>query len=343
MKVLVVDDNAVNLQLLGTLVGRVTGRPPTCMTDAAAALAHALGDPQDLVLVDYMMPELDGLQFIERLRQSAATRDAPIVMVTTAHAAEIRQRALALGATDFLTKPIDSVELRLRVRNLLALRRSQNLLADRAALLAAEVRSATADVLAREEELVMRLARAAESRDPETGGHIQRMAHYSVLIARSLGLGAAYRQRLFSAAPMHDIGKVGTPDHVLLKPGRLTDDELVQMRQHASIGERILGDSTSPLLQMACQIAGAHHERWDGSGYPRGLAGHAIPLAARIVAVADVLDALTSVRPYKPAWPLDAARAHIERGRGSHFDPRCVDALLDAWDDVPAIRQRFPD
>jgi putative two-component system response regulator len=223
------------------------------------------------------------------------------------------------------------------------MRRAQNLLADRAALLAAEVDSATADVRARELELVMRLARAAESRDPETGGHIQRMAHYARLVARELGLDAAYQSRILAAAPMHDIGKVGTPDHILLKPGRLEPDELRQMREHTRIGERILADSSAPLLQMACEIAGAHHERWDGGGYPRGLAGEAIPLAARIVAVAVVLDALTSARPYKPAWPLERAREHIEAGRGSHFDPRCVDALLGAWSEVLAIRDRFPD
>jgi putative two-component system response regulator len=343
MKILVVDDSPVNLKLLGTLVAAAAGAVPDCMSDAAAALAHALAHPQDLVVVDYMMPVVDGLQFIERLRASDAGRDAPIVMVTTADALGIRQRALAVGATDFLTKPIDSVELKLRVRNLLALRRAQNLLADRAALLSAEVSLAMADVRAREHELVMRLARAAESRDPETGGHIQRMAHYSALIARGLGRDEAFCTRLLAAAPMHDIGKVGTPDHVLLKPGPLTEQELAQMREHTRIGERILGESASPLLQMACQIAGAHHERWDGLGYPRGLAGERIPLAARIVAVADVLDALTTVRPYKPAWSFDAAREHIERGRGSHFEPRCVDALLNSWDGALEIHRRFPD
>ena len=343
MKILVVDDSPVNLKLLGTLVACAGGEAPTCMADAPAALAHALRQPQDLIVVDYMMPGIDGLQFIERLRASEAGRDPPIIMVTTADALAVRQRALALGATDFITKPIDSVELKLRVRNLLSLRRAQNLLADRAALLAAEVTAATADVRAREHELVMRLARAAESRDPETGGHIQRMAHYSALVAGELDLDAGWRGRLLAAAPMHDIGKVGTPDHILLKPGRLDPAELAQMREHARIGERILADSASPLLQMACEIAGAHHERWDGGGYPRGLAGEAIPLSARIVAVADVLDALTSARPYKAAWSFDAAREHIAGGRGSHFDPRCVDALLGAWDAVLAIHRRFPD
>jgi putative two-component system response regulator len=169
------------------------------------------------------------------------------------------------------------------------------------------------------------------------------MAQYSALIARELGLDDDYRERLMAAAPMHDMGKVGTPDHVLLKPDRLTSDEQAVMREHARIGERILDDSSSPLLQMACEIAGAHHERWDGSGYPRGLAGEQIPLAARIVAVADVLDALTSARPYKPAWTLDAAREHIAAGRASHFDPRCVDALFAAWPDVLQVRIRFPD
>ncbi|HNE17680.1 MAG TPA: HD domain-containing protein, partial [Rhodocyclaceae bacterium] len=172
---------------------------------------------------------------------------------------------------------------------------------------------------------------------------ILRMAHYSRLIAEQLGLGAEFCERLLSAAPMHDVGKVGTPDHILLKPGRLTDEEMAIMRQHASIGHDILKGSSSPMIQLAAEIALSHHEKFDGSGYPGGLTGEAIPLSGRIVAVADVFDALTSERPYKPAWALDRAVQFLKDGRGAHFDPACIDAFLLRWDEVLAIRDRYRD
>ena len=190
---------------------------------------------------------------------------------------------------------------------------------------------------------MVRLARAAEFRDPETGAHINRMAYLSAMIARHLGLDGAAQEQLLSAAPMHDVGKLGTPDHILLKPGRLDPDELQIMRRHAVIGYEILKGSSSPVLQMAAQIALTHHEKYDGSGYPSGLIGDDIPLIGRIVAVADVFDALTSTRPYKPAWDLDRARQYLLDQQGRHFDPRCVSALLDHWDEVLAIRERFSD
>ncbi len=269
--------------------------------------------------------------------------EVPIIMVTTENEPAVRHAALTAGATDFLAKPVDSSELRLRVRNLLALRQAQTLLADRAKLLEHEVAAATAGILARERELVQRLARAAEFRDPETGAHILRMARYSELIARKLGLPAAFQSLLLEAAPMHDVGKLATPDAILLKPGRLDPDEMAIMRRHAEIGAHILSGSESPLIQLAEQIAGAHHEKFDGSGYPRGLAGDAIPLSARIVAVADVFDALTSARPYKRAWTLEAARAFLAEHTGSHFCPVCSAAFLDSWDEVLAIRAANPD
>ena len=205
------------------------------------------------------------------------------------------------------------------------------------------MRQAIADVTAREMELVTRLARAAEFRDPETGGHIMRMARYSALIARELGLAPEWQELLLKAAPMHDVGKLATPDHILLKPGRLDPDEMAIMRLHAKIGGHILAGSDSPLIRLAEEIARGHHEKYDGSGYPRGLAGEQIPVSARIVAVADVFDALTSERPYKPAWPLAQARQFLQQNKGSHFCPRCIDAFLGAWDEVLDIRSSLPD
>lgn len=256
---------------------------------------------------------------------------------------EIRHRALENGASDFLIKPIDKVEFLARTRNMLQLRRATVGLQHRASWLADEVAKATLELRSREQETIMLLARASEYRDPETGAHILRMAHYSRLIADQLGLPWQEQDDIFNAAPMHDVGKVGTPDHILLKPGRLTDDEMAIMRQHAQIGYDILKSSQARMLQLAATIALTHHERYDGGGYPNGLRGDGIALAGRIVAVADVFDALTSRRPYKRAWSMDAARQYLLDHSGSHFDPHCVAALLARWDEVQAVRARYQD
>jgi putative nucleotidyltransferase with HDIG domain len=342
-RIVIIDDNVTNLLLMKALAQAATGVVARTFDDPLPALAACQAEGADLIVVDFMMPHMDGLEFIRQVRSSELCADVPIVMVTAAGQAELRRQALEAGATDFLSKPLDATEMKLRTRNLLALRMARNQLRDRAAQLADEVRQATAALRDGERELVARLCRAAEFRDPETGGHINRMARYSQLIARRLGLDAGTQEQLLVAAPLHDIGKIATPDHILLKPGRLTDEEMVVMRQHAEVGARILADSKMPEIRMGCDIAAGHHERWDGAGYPRGLAGEAIPLVARIVAVADVFDALTSVRPYKAAWPLLRAREHIAAGIGSHFDPRCAQTFLDAWDEVLAIRAAHPD
>lgn len=343
MKIVIVDDNAVNLMLMVALARAATDSEPLRFDDPVAALAACRENGADLIVVDFMMPHMDGHQFIEAVRATPHLADVPVVMVTAAGQSAVRRKALEIGATDFLTKPVDSTEIKLRLRNLLQLRQAQNLLRDRAAHLAEEVRTATEAIVLREREVIVRLSRAAEFRDPETGGHIQRMAHYAASIARHLGQPESYAQALLTAAPMHDVGKLGTPDHILLKTGTLTPDELVQMRRHAEIGGRILANPDSSLLRLACEIAETHHEKFDGSGYPRGLKGEAIPLGGRIVAVADVFDALNSPRPYKKAWPVDDSRAYIEEHSGRHFDPTCVRAFVAGWDDVLAIRARFPD
>ena len=250
---------------------------------------------------------------------------------------------MELGATDFITKPIEPNETKARLTNLLKLRSSHLRQKDRNAWLADEVRQATKTIADREEELIVKLSRAAEFRDPETGAHITRMAHFSRLIAQKLGLDAEQCDLIMRAAPMHDIGKLGTPDDILLKPGRLDPDELAVMHQHSAIGHSILDGSASRLIVLAAEIARAHHEKFDGSGYPDGKSGEDIPLSARIVAVADVFDALTSERPYKKAWDIQRARDFLRENSGSHFDPRCVDAFFAVWDQVLEIRERFAD
>lgn len=337
MRVLIVDDDPTNLEVMAAVVDRIDGCASVRFDDPLAALGWLREQEPDLMLVDHMMPGLDGVSMIGILRDDPRFVDVPIVMVTANRLDELRVDALERGATDIIEKPVRVAELKARVRNLLALRRSQCLLRDRAALLVEEVAQATADIRDREIELVVRLCRAAEFRDPETGAHIDRMARYSELIAVALGLDRAFCRDIRLAAPMHDMGKIGIPDMILLKPGRLNDVELQLMRQHAVIGHSILAGSRAPLMQLGACIALSHHEKWDGSGYPNGTAGTGIPLAGRIVAVADVFDALTSARPYKQAWSPEHARKAIEEGRGVHFDPACVDAFVQCWDDVMRV------
>ena len=295
----------------------------------------------DLVIVDYMMPEMDGLEFIRLLREIPGREAIPVLMITANDQKQIRYRALDIGANDFLTKPVDKVEFLARAKNMLTLNDARKKLADQAAWLAEEVRKATHEVVERERETVIRLSRAAEFRDPETGAHILRMAHFSQIIARGMGLSESDQYLLLEAAPMHDIGKVGIADKILLKPGRLEPEEFEIMKRHATIGYELLQGSSSRVLQAGAEIARGHHEKFDGSGYPQGLKGEDIPIFSRIVAVADVFDALTSERPYKKAWDVEAAVDFLKAGSGSHFDPACVTAFLNAWDDVQRVRARY--
>lgn len=342
MHIVIVDDVEANLLLLQHFIGQLEGGHQVhAFLDPRQALAHCQAADPDLLIVDYMMPELDGIQLVQELRAKPGRADLPVLMVTANDELEVRHRALEAGTNDFLTKPLDRVEFRARMRNMLALRASQRRLQDRASWLAEEVAKATDEIVRRERETILRLSRAAEFRDPETGDHIQRMAHYSWMIAVRLGLPLEQQQLILEAAPMHDVGKVGIPDNILLKPGKLDDAEFSIMKQHPVIGHQILADSGSPLLQMAAVIALSHHEKYDGSGYPLGLKGEFIPIVGRIVAVADVFDALTSARPYKPAWPLERAVEFLRAQRGQHFDPQCVDVFLERLEEVKVVRERF--
>lgn len=342
MQIVIVDDVEANLLLLKHFISQL-GEPHevAAFTDPQQALAHCQGAVPDLVIVDYMMPELNGIDFIQHFRATPGRADIPVLMVTANDELTVRYSALEAGANDFLTKPLDKIEFRARMRNMLALRANQKRLEDRASWLAEEVLKATDEIVRRERETILRLSKAAEFRDPETGDHIQRMAHYSWMIAVRLGLPLEQQQLILEAAPMHDVGKVGIPDNILLKPGKLDDAEFAIMKQHPVIGHQILSESGSPLLQMAAVIALSHHEKFDGSGYPLGLRGDAIPLVGRIVAVADVFDALTSARPYKPAWDMERAVTFMRAQRGVHFDPQCVDVFLDRLDEVETVRRRF--
>ncbi|HVX82197.1 MAG TPA: HD domain-containing phosphohydrolase [Devosiaceae bacterium] len=337
MRMLVVDDSRSSLAFLAARLRELGSHEVETMLRPRAALARCDEVQFDLVILDHIMPDMDGIEVTRHLRSRASYSAVPIIMVTSNVESSIRLEAIAAGANDFLPKPFDSVELQARVRNLLELRRAQRQLAEHAARLAAEVEIATRHVVEREEELIWRLARAIEYRDGSTGEHVSRVALLSRLIAESLGLTPERCRIIYLAAPLHDIGKIGIADAILSKPGKLTPAETTAMRTHVTIGARILEQGSSELVRAAELIAQSHHERWDGKGYPEGLAGTDIPIEARIVAVADVFDALCSERPYKPAWPVEAARLEIRRGSGTQFDPRCVAAFEARWPEIAAI------
>ncbi|MDB5533222.1 MAG: hypothetical protein JWO28_1537 [Hyphomicrobiales bacterium] len=334
---LLVDDSRSVLDFMKRLIEADGLVQATAFLDPVQAIAAASECDFDIVLVDYEMPKMDGITFIRELRALPKFADIPIVMITSIQTDAIRMKALEAGATDFLPKRPQAMEMNIRLRNLIKLGVAVRKLSDRAADLASEVAAATRKLQEREEEIILRLALAVEYRDNDTGEHTLRVAKYSRIIAEELGLPPRLCRDIYLAAPLHDVGKVAIPDSILLKPGRLNDDEMATIRTHAAIGGRILANSHCELIQLGATIANAHHERWDGSGYPNGLKQLQIPIAARIVTVADVFDALTTKRPYKQAMPLPVARKYLEEKRELEFDPACVDAFLSRWNEVVEI------
>ncbi|HKU06454.1 MAG TPA: HD domain-containing phosphohydrolase [Bradyrhizobium sp.] len=334
---LLVDDSRSVLDFLKRLIEADGTARAAAYLDPVEALAAAQERDFDIVLVDYEMPHMDGISLIRELRRVPRLTDIPIAMITSIESDEIKMQALEAGATDFLPKRPQSVEMKVRLRNLIRLGVAVRRLNERATDLASEVAAATRKLQEREEEIILRLALAVEYRDNDTGEHTLRVAKYSLLIAEQLGLPARLCRDIYLAAPLHDVGKVAIPDHILLKPGRLNDEEMAVIRSHTSIGERILSNSHCELIQLGAAIASAHHERWDGTGYPNRLGQTEIPIAARVVAVADVFDALTTKRPYKEAMSLKDAMDYLIDHKGRQFDPACVDAFLSRWNEVKAI------
>ncbi|MBY5880664.1 HD domain-containing phosphohydrolase [Rhizobium ruizarguesonis] len=338
MPLLIVDDSESSLLALETAVRGFAGCAVESFTNPLEALARCQAVDFDVVLVDYMMPEMNGIEMIRRLRRQPGYEDVPVVMITSQAKRSVRLEALEAGATDFLAKPFDPLELQARVLNLMALHKAQLALADRAKSLDMAFRHATEQADMREQEIIWCLAQAMASRDGNTGDHIERVANIAELIAEGLGLDRIQRRNIYLAAPLHDIGKIAIPDAILQKPGKLDQHEIERMREHVPIGVAILANSSAELSRVATAIIAGHHEKWDGTGYPKGLSGDAIPIEARIVAVADVFEALCSDRPYKQAWPVERAYEEIIACSGSHFDPACVAAFRRKW---PAIRALF--
>ena len=325
MRALSVDDSIINLALIEEYAKELD-LDVASFSDPEEALVYSESHELDIVFLDYVMPKLNGLEFLAAFRDIYPT--IPVIMVTAADDSSVRYSALSAGATDFLTKPLDPAEFLARTNNLLQIKKYQNLVENRALLLESEVRAAVRDIQEREYEALILLGRASEMRDSETGAHINRVSYYSQVIARGIGLEEHIVDLIFYGSPLHDIGKLGIPDAILLKPDRLTDAEMSVMRTHTTLGFEILRNATSKYMEIGRNIALTHHERFDGKGYPQGLEGQRIPLEGRITAIADVFDALTSKRPYKNPWPFERVVEYMLEQRGLQFDPELIDVFM---------------
>ena len=317
---LIADDEPTNLQVLRQILQ--ADHRLLFAKDGAKALELAQTERPDLILLDVMMPNMTGHEACRALKADPATRDIPVIFVTAMADTEDEARGFELGAVDYIVKPVSPPIVRARVRTHLSLVRMDELRETRM-------------------QIIERLGRAAEYKDNETGLHVIRMSHYAQALALAAGWSEVDAEELLAAAPMHDIGKIGIPDHILLKPGPLSPEEWAHMRTHPQIGADIIGEHRSTVLRLAREITLSHHEKWDGSGYPRGLAGEAIPASARIVCIADVFDALTTARPYKKAWSVEDAIEQLKRDSGTHFDPTLVPLFLEILPQVLAIRERW--
>lgn len=355
--ILVVDDTPDNLMLISELL-RDTYRVKVATNGPKALQVAESGNPPDLILLDIMMPDMDGYEVCQILKNQERTENIPIIFLTARTDPADEQKGLELGAVDYISKPISPPLLSARVRNHLLVKGQADFLRDRAAWLEAEVQSRTSDVQRIKEVAIVAMASLAETRDNETGNHIRRTQNYVKSLAEKLCHHPDFSSELdedtvdllYKSAPLHDIGKVGIRDDILLKPGKHTPEEFEIMKTHAVLGaeaimvaEDALGDNESSFLRYAREIALTHHEKWDGSGYPGGLKGEDIPLSGRLMAVADVYDALISKRIYKPAFPHDKAMEIIKQGQGTHFDPRIVDALFEIEDTFVSIAEQFAD
>ena len=362
-RIMIVDDEVVNVRVVQKQLERLGYQNLASTTDSAQVLKQLRRKQPDLLLLDVMMPEVSGFEILEAMQSDDALRSIPVLVLTAMSDRKTRLAALELGASDFLEKPIDQAELAPRVRNALMIRLCQRQLRSYADDLRTAVRQRTRQLSRSRLEVVHCLARAAEFRDDDTGQHVVRVGHFAKLIAHHAGLPRSFVDMIGFAAQLHDVGKIGIPDSILQKPGPLTDEEFDFMRRHCDMGNRVLSAShvsdrilfgtddfelndpsspeetwVSPVSGMAATIAMTHHEKWDGSGYPNGLAGLDIPIEGRITAIADVFDALSSKRPYKDAFPIERCFEILREGRGKHFDPEFLDVFLSHREHIERIQ-----
>jgi len=345
--ILIVDDEASNVLLLQRILDMAAYKQVKSTQDPRQVIEMFRQQAFDIVLLDLNMPYMDGYDVMQQLQIEAGENMPMILMLTAQHAQEYRQRALDNGALDYVTKPFDAKELLSRIRNLVDVKLARNFIHQQKELLKKEVAQRTYELEQRTAELhetrlqvVRRLGRAAEYRDNETGFHIVRMSKMAALLGEAAGMNEYFCDLLLNAAPMHDIGKLGIPDNILLKPGKFDAEEWAIMQTHSQIGADILSGDDSELLKMAEEIALTHHEKWNGKGYPNGLAGENIPLAGRLCALSDVFDALTSVRPYKKAWTVEKAVELIKTESGKHFDPTLVELFIKLLPQMVAIKEQ---
>ncbi len=364
-KIAIVDDEELNIEVVQGYLEQEGYQQFFRTTDARQAIPLIEQVNPDVVLLDVMMPHISGLEILSIMRADSHMCHIPVIVLTACTGPDTKLQALKLGPSDFLSKPVDASELLLRLRNVLAVKAYQDHLANYGHELEAQVRKRTRQLAESRQRILHCLARAGEFRDNDTGHHVTRVGKYAAIIGRGLGLDAQRIDLLEQAAPLHDIGKIGIPDAVLLKEGKLEPSEFDIIKQHCAIGKSII-DPTSPhhlqpdfaaaemstdsstfdefpVMELAAMIAQTHHEKWDGSGYPRGLAGEAIPIEGRIVAVADVFDALSSKRPYKQALPRKMCFQILEEGRGTHFDPRVLDAFFASIEEIIEVQIQYAD
>jgi putative two-component system response regulator len=362
-RLLLVDDEPINIKVVRKYLTVAGYTDISSTSNAAEVLPLLIRYEPDVVLLDIVMPSFNGLDLLQAIRADAQLTHLPVVMLTAVEDRETKHKALALGATDFLSKPVDPSELTSRIRNVLLIKAHHDQLRNYAADLQRMVKQRTEQLEASHHNIIHCLARAAEFRDDDTGRHVLRVGRYAGIVARGLGWDEESAGMLELAAQLHDVGKLGIPDSILLKPGKLTPQEFEVMQKHCGYGKRVFESLTesewsvmrrhpelgshilegcgSSVLEAAAQIALTHHERWDGTGYPIGLAGEDIPIAGRITAVADVFDALSTKRTYKPAFPLEKCFAILEEGRGKHFDPRVLDAFFASREQIVSVQIRY--
>jgi len=342
-KILIIDDQKLHARYLQNVLNQSGYKNVQTLNDPLKVLSSCREFRPELIVLDLIMPQLDGFQVIEQLKDFRKDHYLPILALAEEKGSEFRIRALESGATDFLQQPYENIELLFRIRNMITMRILHTAVKNQNKLLEIKVQERTKELRETQLEIIRRLAMAAEFRDGGTGEHIIRMSYYCARFGRSLGLDENECELLFHASPLHDVGKIGIPDNILLKPGKLTAQEFEIMKNHTTIGAQLLDGSNSPIMKMARIIAWTHQEKWDGSGYPRQLKGNDIPFVGQVCAVCDVFDALTSDRPYKKAWDISKAVDEMIKSKGTHFQPRLIDRFVEILPDMEKIKKQYGD